>query len=305
MLLTQKTRFLLHSSCSIIRYKRAGSHITDERGTLDTVEYINIAKDDAISYPNVAIRHYPPIVTGYMESTIKPFVNKSLDVNNTILSIFETKLGMPKGTLLKLHALYDPSGSEARVIKKSPALTEFDQKKIALGAHTDFGSLSFLHNRLGGLQVIPPGSGSRWMYVRPLPGHAICNVGDALTLFSGGILHSCVHRVVSPPGLQAPLDRWSVVFFTRPGDDVPLDALVNDSDIVKETVEYMDAGGKEKFFPGVNATEWFVRRATGRRIKNKKASVSCLRPWTFADILGEEPRLLECQGDGACICSQF
>lgn len=213
-----------------------------------------------------------------MESTVKPFAEKSLDVNNTILSVFEAKLGMPKGALLKLHALYDPSGSEARVIKKSSTLTEFDQKKIALGAHTDFGSLSFLHNRLGGLQVLPPGSGTRWMYVRPLPGHAICNVGDALTLFSGGILHSCVHRIVSPPGLQAPLDRWSVVFFTRPGDDIPLRALVNDSDIVKNAIEGVEAGEKEKFFPGVSASEWYVRRATGRRIKNQKVSVPRLRP---------------------------
>lgn len=72
---------------------------------------------------------------------------------------------------------------------------------------------SFLHNRLGGLQVLPPGS-STWYYVKvmylrrtctrqsltstlqPIPGHAICNIGDALNIFSGGILRSNIHRVV-------------------------------------------------------------------------------------------------------------
>ena len=32
--------------------------------------------------------------------------------------------------------------------------------------------------------------------IQPLPGHAVCNVGDALNIFSGGILRSNIHRVV-------------------------------------------------------------------------------------------------------------
>ena len=31
---------------------------------------------------------------------------------------------------------------------------------------------------------------------QPVPGHAICNLGDAMTIFSGGILKSNLHRVV-------------------------------------------------------------------------------------------------------------
>jgi hypothetical protein len=34
------------------------------------------------------------------------------------------------------------------------------------------------------------------MLLKPLAGHAICNIGDALVLFSGGILRSNLHRVV-------------------------------------------------------------------------------------------------------------
>ena len=33
-------------------------------------------------------------------------------------------------------------------------------------------------------------------YEQPIPGHAICNIGDAMTIFSGGILRSNLHRVV-------------------------------------------------------------------------------------------------------------
>ena len=137
-----------------------------------------------------------------MELTIKPFVEKSLEINNTILRVFEEKLCLSPGSLLQRHPRDTRGTSEARCIRNPPKLTggmPDEKEKVALGAHTDFGSLSFLHNRLGGLQVLPPGYDT-WQYVRPLAGHAICNVGDALTLFSGGILRSNLHRVVPPPG---------------------------------------------------------------------------------------------------------
>ena len=40
--------------------------------------------------------------------------------------------------------------------------------------------MTILFNRLGGLQVLPPGEGAEWCYVKPLAGHAIVNLGDAM-----------------------------------------------------------------------------------------------------------------------------
>ncbi|THG98082.1 hypothetical protein EW145_g7484 [Phellinidium pouzarii] len=256
-------------------YKAAGRNATDEYGSQDTVEFLNVSKDDALAYPEVIHRTYPSTVRARMESTIKPFVRKSLEVNNTVLSVFEKKLGLPAGVLLKYHALEEPSGSEARCIKNPPkrsvitaAQAAQEKERVALGAHTDFGSLSFLHNRLGGLQVLPPGSDD-WQYVRPLPGHAICNVGDALTLFSGGILRSNLHRVVPPPGAQSAYARWSLVFFTRPGDNIHLHALAEESKAVKEVVERMTVEERKRFEPNATAKEWFARRVKNQRINNR------------------------------------
>lgn len=40
-----------------------------------------------------------------------------------------------------------------------------------------------LHGRgTGGLQVLPPGS-TEWQWIRPIRGHAVCNVGDTLCSF--------------------------------------------------------------------------------------------------------------------------
>ena len=115
-----------------------------------------------------------------MESTVKPFIEKSLEVNNAIMDILNDKLDLKKGRLLEFHTNEEFSGSEARIIRNPPTS---NTQRIALGSHTDFGSLvrevfkihgqcteasvlqSFLHNRQGGLQVLPPGSDT-WQYVK-------------------------------------------------------------------------------------------------------------------------------------------
>ncbi|KAF4586406.1 hypothetical protein EYR38_010682 [Pleurotus pulmonarius] len=260
-------------------YKAKGATTVDLSGSKDNAEMINVSKDDALAYPRVAHASYPSTVNARMESTVRPFVEACTDANNTLMAVFNAKLGLPEGTLASLHARDEPSVSEARVIKvpATPGST-----KIAVGAHTDFGSLSFLANRLGDCRFCCPdrmtGVMSRrvacWLkwYVpnnimQPLPGHVICNVGDALNLFSGGILMSSIHRVLPPPLAQSHHDRWSLVFFTRPGNSVHLKALTELSPLIAQRV----ASTPDKMHDaGVNAAQWFARRQSKWRVDNQK-----------------------------------
>ncbi|KZT66970.1 Clavaminate synthase-like protein [Daedalea quercina L-15889] len=278
--LEEKMKFEQGDDGMSFGYKAAGANATDEKGNLDTVEFINVAKDDALAYPSVVHRSYPPTVNARMENTIRPFIQKSLEVNNTLLEIFNDRLGLPKGTLTNKHLLEEPSGSESRCIKNppKPAVTE---PKAAIGAHTDFGSLSFLHNRLGGLQVMVPGT-ETWQYVKPIPGHAICNLGDAMSIFSGGILRSNLHRVVPPPGAQSHYERWSLVFFTRPGYSQRLEALAEESPMVGEAVSKVN--DKSIYFSGQTSQEWFYRRVKNQRTRNQKG------PETWRASRGTEHR---------------
>ena len=84
------------SSCS---YKGAGLSALDESGKGDTAEFLNIAKDDAIAWPTKVHREYPAPVNAHMADAVKPFVQKSIEVNNTLISVFNDKLGLPKGAL--------------------------------------------------------------------------------------------------------------------------------------------------------------------------------------------------------------
>ncbi|KZT73274.1 Clavaminate synthase-like protein [Daedalea quercina L-15889] len=271
--LEEKMRFEQGDSGDSFGYKAKGTIQTDANGTRDNVEFLNIAQDDAQSWPKSTHRTYPSTVTARMSSTIIPFVQKSMEVNMTMLAVFERQLGLPRGELLRLHSQEGPCGGEARCVKTPP-----NQSTAGIGAHTDFGTLTFLHNRLGGLQVLPPGS-QRWLYIKPLPGHAVCNIGDALSIFSGGILRSALHRVMPPPGAQSRFERYSVAFFTRPRNSVVLRHLGQKSDMIARTIA---KAPESEFDTGTTSAEWVARRIRKLRLKNRQG------PETWYASLGTE-----------------
>jgi len=194
-------------------------------------------------------------------------------VQALVLTLVAKRLGLAPSQLHAMHALQRASGDHVRFVRAPPQPAA--DRRTALGAHSDFGSVTVLMNRLGGLQVrLPVGvaarggaaaplcevepSGERWAYVRPLPGHAVVNLGDAMVIFSQGLLRSNVHRVVSPPGAQADVERYSLVYFGRPADDVVLRPL-RESAIVAARCKGEEKGDE------VSAKEWILRRALYRR----------------------------------------
>ena len=69
-----------------------------------------------------------------------PFIRKSVDINNALMAVFNDRLGLPEGTLARLHLDSESSCSESRCIKNPPAREQAPDRQ-AIGAHTDFGSL--------------------------------------------------------------------------------------------------------------------------------------------------------------------
>lgn len=182
-------------------------------------------------------------------------MRSSHSIVTLILNLLNTSLGLPDSTLANLHRLTAPSGDQVRFIKAPPQ--PIDDRRTAMGEHTDFGSVTILFNRIGGLQVLPPGEHAEWVYVRPLPGHAIVNLGDAMVKFTNGLLRSNIHRVVSPPGDQADSTRYSLVYFARPEDSVMLRRLEGGS-----RIPILKDGDAEE---QINSKDWIIRRALGRR----------------------------------------
>ena len=63
----------------------------------------------------------------------------------------------------------------------------------SVGAHTDYGGLTLLHqDERGGLEVHTPDG---WRAAPPLSGSLVCNLGDMLQRATGGHFRSTLHRV--------------------------------------------------------------------------------------------------------------
>ncbi|OAL51686.1 Clavaminate synthase-like protein [Pyrenochaeta sp. DS3sAY3a] len=269
----EKVKYDFKDQGSYFGYKGYGEGFIDKQGSRDKNEFYNISKDDILDLtPPLP----SPAILNPHRALYKSYIHSSHAICMLIASLVSSRLPLTPtsraaGGLPAIHRLTAISGDQIRFVKAPPQ--ETSAKGVALGEHTDFGSVTVLFNKLGGLQVRlpdyisplapassdPPMSEAEkrlceggWTYVRPLPGHCIVNLGDALVKFSAGKLRSNIHRVVAPPGEQGKVTRYSLVYFCRPEDDVVLKSLVG-------------GGEKEEEEEEVTAKEWILRRALGRR----------------------------------------
>ncbi|KAJ5924321.1 hypothetical protein N7466_008508 [Penicillium verhagenii] len=248
--LEEKNKYDFSKQNSYFGYKGQGVAVVDKEGNLDRNEFYNVSKDDILG---ITEQLPAPTLLHQNRNLLSSFMNSAHTIVTLILTILNTKLGLPPNTLQNLHHQNALSGDQVRWVKAPPQPS--NDRRVALGQHTDFGSVTVLLNRLGGLQVQLP-STDEWVYVRPLPGHAIINLGDAMVKFSNGLLRSNIHRVSAPPGAQAEWTRYSLVYFARPEDKVILRRLEGDA------IPKLEGQVEEE----ISSKEWIIRRALGRRV---------------------------------------
>jgi isopenicillin N synthase-like dioxygenase len=144
-----------------------------------------------------------------------------------ILSALEKPLQLPPGSLLKLHRLQDDSGDFTRILRYAGDPTNEPTRPEGFPPHKDAQTVAILFAWIGGLQIPDPKipvegfavKEEDWRWVKPEPGYAVVNLGDAMEIYTNKLLRSCIHRVFKSPGLQRPHDRYSVLFATRPKND--------------------------------------------------------------------------------------
>ena len=158
------------------------------------------------------------------QDTFKEALRCGNTIASTILSVLEKQLQLPAGSFTKLHRLYDDSGDFVRVLRYPGAPNGRKDGPDGFPPHKDALSVAILFTWLGGLQVPDPNAkvqglavkSEDWRWVRPEPGYAIVNLGDAMEIFTNNVLKSGIHRVIKAPGQQRPHDRLSVLVGTRP-----------------------------------------------------------------------------------------
>lgn len=144
-----------------------------------------------------------------------------------------------------------PSGTNLRMLHYPPQPD--DDRRTSFLGHTDIGTLTILFNITGGLQLLPPGADpqdeSSWVYVQPVPGCAIVNLGDAMVEWSAGVLRSNMHRVAFAPGEQGTVSRYSLAYLVRPDGEAPMKKLFG----VGSLIPGLEDGEEENM---MNARQW-------------------------------------------------
>ncbi|KAJ3027834.1 UNVERIFIED_CONTAM: hypothetical protein HDU68_003035, partial [Siphonaria sp. JEL0065] len=96
------------------------------------------------------------------------------------------------------------------------------------GAHTDYGSVTFLfQDSVGGLEVLDRSKGE-FVKAMPIPGTIVVNVGDLLQRWTNDYLKSNQHRVVKPyqvgeNGLLP--SRYSIAYFCDPDSETLVETI--------------------------------------------------------------------------------
>lgn len=203
---------------------------------------MNIGKDDILQTPTRK-RVDPPslVLESPNHDLVEDFIRTSHELGLEIMDVLAGALGLDKDEFRTRNDIKTPCDSHCRMIRGPPRRSP-DETEIQTPGHTDFGTVTILFNWLGGLQVwsepsrgnfmkqfevdqFPNQNEGQWLWVKPKPGCAIINLGDAAVKFTGGILCSARHRVVPAPGEQGLWPRYSIVYFIRPNDDVVLQRL--------------------------------------------------------------------------------
>ncbi|KAM0545808.1 hypothetical protein ACHAPJ_011135 [Fusarium lateritium] len=252
--LSHKMEFFAERGKEMFGYKPAGAvKKTDKDSRPDTTEFFNIAKDHLVG--NSESRKYPAQITQHWEE-LQKFAKDYHSLGLLVLRILALQLSLPPEVFVDRNKINLLSGDHVRMTRMI-APGSSDVNTIGLPSHTDFGSVTVLFNWLGGLQIQShdPAKQGEWAYVKPLQGHAIINLGDAMVKFSNGRLKSVKHRVVPLPGAQGRLDRYSLVYFLRPANEVLMEPVEEYRD--EPIVSVGGKVGEERIY---SAGEWMARR---------------------------------------------
>ncbi|KZF23842.1 oxidoreductase [Xylona heveae TC161] len=229
-------------------------------------ETINIPMTEMFSPPSEHEKNFrlPPWLAPHVD-LFRTTMSQGNRLANVIFSVLEDALQLKTGTITSAHQLADPSSDFLRLLRYTGVKPGKTVDQLTFPAHKDAISLAILFTWLGGLQIPAPDATwigpekvteDSWRWVKPIPGTAIVNLGDAIEILTNKVLKSGLHRVVRAPGKQAPFDKYSVLIGTRPNNQLPMVPFTDSPLIPEQTEEQRNA-------PVLTSEEWGTSKILG------------------------------------------
>ena len=160
----------------------------------------------------------------------------TFDCHNLCLELlkhFSLILNLPVDYFADRHSITDHHSTTLRLLYYPKITNEFNntfKSNLRAGKHSDYGSLTLLfqNDAMSGLQILNPDN-EKWIDVIPPPNEDVilCNIGDLLEFWTGGLFKSTIHRVLKPE--TSAKERLSIAYFLHPNDDCQIKSLNNNN----------------------------------------------------------------------------
>ncbi|KAL8649263.1 MAG: hypothetical protein Q9226_005651 [Calogaya cf. arnoldii] len=201
-------------------YKPVGRNLGELIGRRDGFQSYALPKDGILHLGTECDFSRPQLIDEYLQS-FQTFALTVAKAAPMILSSLSRSLDLTSSpNLQSIHNTNLPSPDLIRLLKyRSQPSSEHGSSQIP---HTDLGSLTFLFTRQPGLQIRNPKTGG-WEWVSPPSNNttAVVNIGDCMSMLTGGLFRSSKHRVIGIPG-EGMQERYSFAYFLRPDENAIL-----------------------------------------------------------------------------------
>ncbi|MGZ5899452.1 MAG: isopenicillin N synthase family dioxygenase [Reyranella sp.] len=147
------------------------------------------------------------------------------ELGQQMLHLFALGLGLPEDTF---DEYFHKPMLMLRLLHYPPQAPDESGDHIGTRPHTDTGCFTILaQDQIGGLEILT--KSGEWVFVPPLPGSYVVNIGEMMKAWTDGIFASTPHRVVNRYGAE----RYSVPFFVNPDYDAIFRPLMRNPDPVE------------------------------------------------------------------------
>lgn len=161
--------------------------------------------------------HLPEWWDQHRREQVEEFKAQCYNLSIDLLSCFAVQLGLDKNYFLRYHEHREP-GNNLKLIRYPPMKEQPGQGVPRLAEHTDWGSITFVFTKQGGLEIRDPHD--NWLQVPVVEDGIVVNIGDALSLWTGKALKSTMHRITWE-GLPKDKNRYSIAYFINPNYGMP------------------------------------------------------------------------------------